>query len=106
MITAAFSNGATDTYKGKRDVKAAWAVIRLSDNTVIASGHSLDAAKAEATASTHLQTLGFASLGSLHELRYYQGPFKSHKKNAEAKLHNAKRLDAIRAATKIEVVLL
>jgi len=45
---ATFSNGHTDTYKGKRDVKAAWMVI-LPDGGIL-SGHSLDRRRAESTA--------------------------------------------------------
>ena len=52
MITATFSNGHTDTYKGKRDVKAAWMVITADGK--IHSGHSLDRAAAEGTARTYL----------------------------------------------------
>lgn len=53
-MTAKFSNGFEDTYKGNRAVKAAWAVIRKSDGEVLASGHSLDASKAAKTASGHM----------------------------------------------------
>lgn len=50
MITATFSNGHTDTYKGTREVKAAWALIRKDTGETLASGHSLDMAKARKTA--------------------------------------------------------
>ena len=50
MTTAIFSNGYTDTYKGNRPVKAAWAIIRNDDGKVLMSGHSLDRAKAQKTA--------------------------------------------------------
>lgn len=50
MIEAIFSNGHRDEYKGTRPVKAAWAIIRKSDNATLGSGHSLDAAKAAKTA--------------------------------------------------------
>lgn len=49
-ITATFSNGHTDTYNGKRDVRAAWAIILKSTGEVLSSGHSLDRAKAQKTA--------------------------------------------------------
>jgi len=52
MTTATFSNGHTDTYKGKRDVKAAWALINKNTNEVIASGHSISASAAESTAKS------------------------------------------------------
>lgn len=59
MITATFSNGYTDTYKGSRDVKAAWMVTEKATGKVIASGHSLNKEVAEKTAksSTVLHTL-------------------------------------------------
>ena len=44
MITATFSNGQTDVYKGDRAVKAAWQVITA--NGEMFSGHSLDSATA------------------------------------------------------------
>ncbi len=49
--TAIFSNGHTDTYKGNRDVRAAWMIVRKSDGKVLSSGHSLDRVKAEKTAN-------------------------------------------------------
>jgi hypothetical protein len=49
-ITATFSNGFTDTYKGDRSVKAAWAIIDRATGKVINSGHSLDRIKAQKTA--------------------------------------------------------
>lgn len=55
-ITATFSNGYTDTYKGNRDVKAAWAIIRKADGEVMMSGHSLDADKALKTATGNVRT--------------------------------------------------
>lgn len=61
MITATFSNGYSDTYKGSRPVKAAWAIVRKADGKVLASGHSLDRAKAEKTAHGNAASL-FAGL--------------------------------------------
>lgn len=49
-ITATFSNGFADTYKGDRAVKAAWAIIDRATGKVLNSGHSLDRAKAQKTA--------------------------------------------------------
>jgi hypothetical protein len=51
MKTATFSNGHTDTYKGKRDVRAAWMVI-LPTGKII-SGHSVDIDTARKTAEGH-----------------------------------------------------
>lgn len=50
MKTAIFSNGHKDTYKGARDVRAAWMLTHKETGKVIASGHSLDREKAEKTA--------------------------------------------------------
>jgi hypothetical protein len=50
MITATFSNGFTDTYKGTRPVKAAWMVTDKATGEVLSSGHSLDIVKARKTA--------------------------------------------------------
>ena len=50
MITAKFSNGFTDTYKGNRAVKAAWMITRKDTGEVLASGHSLDRVRAQKTA--------------------------------------------------------
>ena len=57
---ATFSNGTVDTYKGKRDVKAAWAIFMNGD--VVASGHSLDRAKARKTAETKAPEVMMANI--------------------------------------------
>lgn len=62
-ITANFSNGHSDPYCGTRPVKAAWAIVRKSDNTTLASGHSLDRSKAQTTASSNLRYVLTAALG-------------------------------------------
>lgn len=49
-IVAKFSNGFEDEYKGSRRVKAAWMIVDKQTGKVYASGHSLDEAKARATA--------------------------------------------------------
>ena len=49
-ITATFSNGFTDTYKGRRDVRAAWMITHRQTGEVLMSGHSLDADRAQKTA--------------------------------------------------------
>ena len=54
-ITATFSNGFTDTYKGKRDVKAAWMITSKADGKVLMSGHSLDRIKASKTAEGNVR---------------------------------------------------
>ncbi len=54
MKTAKFSNGHTDTYKGSRDVKAAWMVTELDTGRVVASGHSLDLEKARKTGGSSI----------------------------------------------------
>lgn len=108
MITATFSNGFTDTYKGQRDVRAAWAIIRTSDNVTINSGHSLDRAKAAKTADGNLQQVWFERDFGLtdHPLRYVKGayPHSSSKVKREAKAYNAERLAFIRSLVRIEIV--
>jgi len=54
MKKAIFSNGTTDTYKGKRAVTAAWAIISRDTGETLMSGHSLDRAKAQKTAESNL----------------------------------------------------
>lgn len=49
-VTATFSNGHTDTYKGNREVTAAWMVVEVATGRVIDSGHSLTVQAAEKTA--------------------------------------------------------
>lgn len=61
MKTATFSNGHQDTYKGKREIKAAWAIIRKSDGKTLMSGHSLDAAKALKTAEGNFRYVAGAA---------------------------------------------
>tara|TARA_R110000823_G_C15584805_1_gene463501 strand:- start:184 stop:525 length:342 start_codon:yes stop_codon:yes gene_type:complete len=64
-ITATFSNGHTDTYKGKRDVKAAWMLV-APDGSVY-SGHSLNAAASDKTASSKV-----SEINRVGETRYPQ----------------------------------
>lgn len=47
---ATFSNGFTDTYKGKRDVTVGWAIFLKDTGEVLSSGHSMNAESAEKTA--------------------------------------------------------
>lgn len=61
MITATFSNGYTDTYKGSRDVKAAWMVTEKATGKVIASGHSLSKEIANKTAKSHIPAIKYMS---------------------------------------------
>lgn len=109
-ITATFSNGQTDTYKGSREVKAAWAIIRKADGAIIKSGHSLDAVKAANTAEGNLQHIFFErDLGlSDHPLNYVKGlNYTDNAKTRRAKReHNAARLDFIRSQVTIEIVAL
>lgn len=110
-ITATFSNGLTDTYKGNRDVRAAWAIIRKSDGVVLKSGHSLDAGKALKTAEGNLQNFSLGHDFDIHDhpLRFFRlttGALLSSRDRAAARQHNAARLDLIRSLVTIEVVAL
>lgn len=49
-LTATFSNGFKDVYKGARPVKAAWMVTEIETGKVVASGHSLTRENADKTA--------------------------------------------------------
>jgi hypothetical protein len=57
MTQAQFSNGFTDTYKGKRAVKAAWMITNRATGEVVASGHSLDRVKAAKTAANNQRAM-------------------------------------------------
>ncbi len=52
---AKFSNGFKDKYNGKRNVKAAWAIIKIATNETINSGHSLDKETAQRTGTNTLR---------------------------------------------------
>jgi hypothetical protein len=54
-IVATFSNGFQDTYKGKRDVKAAWMLVDRASGKPLSSGHSYDRAAAQKTAEGHIR---------------------------------------------------
>lgn len=108
MITATFSNGFTDTYKGQRNVKAAWAVFNKETGAVIHSGHSLDAAKAAKTAASRLQEVWFKDTFGLvdHSLQFVEGPnphLSAARRRAD-RAHNAERLAFIETLTRIEIV--
>jgi len=115
-ITATFSNGYADTYKGNRDVKAAWAVIRKSDGKVIASGHSLDRIKAEKTARGNmsdkadydygpiLPTKAYPGIEKTMRRHGYDGPRATSSMIAWAREQNAERLARIDAAHTIEII--
>jgi len=67
-IIATFSNGFTDKYNGKRDVKAAWLI--TENGWFYASGHSNDALAAAKTAASSLPRVhrtfrGTMSLGCI-----------------------------------------
>lgn len=114
-ITATFSNGYEDTYKGNRAVKAAWAVIRKSDGKVIASGHSLDRAKAAKTAQGAMSDKAHA-FGPIMPTRAYpgiektlrrcgyDGPNSTTAMTRWAREQNAERLAKIAAAHTIEII--
>ena len=107
-ITAIFSTGFSDTYKGDRAVAAAWAIIRKADGAVLKSGHSLDIATASKTAAGNVQSCGSETLGADHELRFVQGPNRhlpAARRRAD-RAHNAARLTAISDLVTIEVVSL
>ena len=100
--TATFSNGYTDTYKGHRPVKAAWAIFR--NGSCILSGHSMDRKKAEKTAHNNLRhrtadlkdtRYSFAG-GRARPLTYWEA--------REAREHNARCIERARNSVQIEIV--
>lgn len=119
-ITATFSNGHTDTYKGDRAVKAAWAIIDRATGQTLNSGHSLDRAKAQKTAEGNLRNtkvpgvdhLGYAYTGRAtpgyyaKQARQYYGWTGNGDRAALAflKAHNAEITARKRAAVIIEVI--
>jgi len=114
-MTATFSNGYTDTYKGHRDVKAAWMITRVEDGKVLASGHSLDRIKADKTASGTLRDLGwsvgvktpsFDATFCVASLRFwgYDGSRSVAARRRWCREQNAERLAEIRARTMIEII--
>jgi len=115
-IIATFSNGFTDTYKGHRNVKAAWAITRKADGKTIASGHSLDRDKATKTARGNMSCKAGSKFGSVMPTRAYpgvqkflvkcgyDGPRATSSMMAWAREKNAERLARIDAAHTIEIV--
>ncbi len=124
-IIAKFSNGFKDEYKGQRDVRAAWMITRKSDGKVLASGHSLDRAKAAKTAAgklMHAEGLCFNKLPMFDVPKHiyagadysylfkmarkygYDGRAVFHEYKRWAKAKNAERRAAAEASTQIEIV--
>lgn len=119
-IVATFSNGLTDEYKGKRDVKAAWMVVL--PNGKVMTGHSNDIATAHKTASAKAAEM---FRGEQESLKFHWQALKAASKWAHAQpmiraalakhgFKNVKEHDAALAAAraafvtrcKIEVVAL
>lgn len=109
MKTAVFSNGHTDIYKGKRDVKAAW-MITLPCGGIV-SGHSLDRVKAEKTARSQpaMRPAYVVDPRTMQSAAGYQWAQKTAKENgfkdakemiASSKEKNAK----FQAQCKIEII--
>lgn len=85
-IIATFSNGYTDEYKGKRDVKAAWMIVRKSDGEVLMSGHSLDKARAEKTARSSVAQCPVGDLTTYTIGRSHRDMNRAHAKYLAAQL--------------------
>jgi len=123
MTQAQFSNGFTDTYKGHRNVKAAWMITSKATGEIVASGHSLDRAKAAKTAANNQRAVfGFTKLpyfdvpsrlyaGANYSFLYdfaaqhgYTGRAFMGEYKRWAKQQNARRNAEIEAKTNIEVI--
>ncbi len=116
-ITAEFSNGHRDTYKGSRPVRAAWAIIRKSDGKVLESGHSLDRGKAMKTAEGNAARW-FSDLSPVwaprgHTIGHHHARYRSAKDagwdgkgtaDAFIRTENARRTEARRKLYLIEVI--
>lgn len=120
-ITATFSNGETDTYKGNRPVTAAWAIICRHTNETLASGHSLDPIKADKTANGHLPEYAglydlprYLPLPAAHAaqrsfaMKKARGAGWTGKGNLRKFVtdHNAKITSELRKRTRIEIISL
>lgn len=105
-ITAKFSNGHIDTYKGTRPVKAAWMIVDKKTGKVLSSGHSLDRTKAVKTSLGNLKYQGSDVLASDHPLYFVMGPDWrwNSRQRAAARKHNDDRLQLIKELTIIEVI--
>ena len=133
-ITATFSNGFTDTYKGYRNVRAAWMITDRETGEVICSGHSLDADRAHKTAEGYARKCAIRSPDVPLAKDFYRDPetgelvqegsggdirpiFEEARKlgfegrvgqwgalERFIKAHNNKRRDAVRALNVIEVI--
>jgi len=108
-ITATFSNGHVDVYKGKRDVKAAWMVIY--PNGGFESGHSYDRASAEKTARSHISQNSPAyypspiKLRYAHTAAYWEKIARKQGKTVRQIVEEGKKQNAeFAAACKIEIV--
>lgn len=124
-ITAVFSNGHRDTYKGHRDVKAAWMICDRKTGRVLNSGHSLDRTRAQKTAEGNVaHAVRIDGRGAIHTPRSAMHaspgwvahtrailaglgiePGQSHHAVLrQAKAHNAELNAAKRALVQIEVI--
>ena len=113
-ITAKFSNGFEDTYKGHRNVKAAWVVCQKSDGKVIASGHSMDRVKAAKTARSNMSykawegqsmpTRAYPGVEKILRRHGYAGPKSTSAMMSWSRAQNAKRLEVIEANHTVEII--
>jgi len=115
MTQAIFSNGFIDTYKGHRAVKAAWMVTNKATGEVVASGHSLDRAKAAKT-SLGAMSEKADGFGPIMPTRAYPGiegclrrcGYNGNRSTASmtrwAREQNANRFAKIGAAHNIEII--
>ena len=102
-----FSDGSTDTYNGKRPVKAAWAIFNRETGERLKSGHSLDRQRAERTSRSQIQLIGWLVVPEGHPLRHwrhvakYMTTFYDRKRDRD---HNENRLAEITRRVRVEVV--
>ena len=99
-----FADGTEDAYKGARDVQVGWALIHKETGSIKATGHSLDAGKAEKTARGHVPTqpvdMAFSKTAAGHRYAMQQGYKDGRDKVRSIKARNAEMQNEYR----VEVV--
>ena len=107
MKTTTFSNGYIDTYKGKRDVKAGWAVFSKATGEMIDCGHSLDRATAERTVKANTRYFAQDVIEKGHEYYYGKDANQARITGREAtsrRQHNKARIAYAQSLVNIEIV--
>lgn len=92
MTTSIFSNGFKDTYKGNRNVTAAWAIFNKESGDCVVSGHSLNLKCANATGKANM-TVHSIPTGRL--LKFYNKSTLAKIKTENSEFIKTNRLEVI-----------